>query len=663
MCSAAAMRAAIEVFLLPSRARRLKRDPVPEGVPLVLRVAVGDIEALQETTAATGKPPEFVSAAAAFFIEQILLDPAGDSYRVLGARPDATNAELRRNMTLLLRWLHPDVTPNAEQAIFVARVTGAWDNLKTPERRRAYDLSRGLGEANADPKEETTNTSACAEPLAAPQDNSERAARFRTGANDGAARWSSQMVSLPERERRGTQLSIGVDRKRDVRMSNFHLPRPTSSTIDAWSRWLRRASFAAVVLVLLWMILTRSLVAYLAATQPETALVLRPGDPTALVALADQEFNAPRKAQVDEKSGKQSDAVSKPLAPKLMVQLRERVETALEAEPVDARAYRLLGQLAEAEGDIAKATNLMQTAARLSLNETIAVDWMMRDRFANKDYAATAFYADALLRTRPQFLQYALPILGRMAESADARKEIEKLLAANPPWRPQFFSALGKAIADARTPLDLLLTLEDGPAPPIASELHAYLAFLLQHKLYDLAYYAWLQFLPPEQLTRAGFLFNGGFDAKPSGAQFDWTLPKGKGVVVDIAPRLEAGDNRALFIEFGQGRVDFPGVYQTILLPPGAYRFKGSFKGELSGPRGMQWRISCVEGAAIGASQMFLGSYPVWRDFEFEFAVPATGCRAQSARLIHAARSASEQLISGAIWFDNLSVTRQSDAP
>jgi hypothetical protein len=114
MGSVAAIRAAIDVYLLPSRIRRLKQFPLPEGVTLVLRVAVGDVEAVQEATAATGKPAEFVLAAAAFFIEQILLDPAGDSYRLLGVRPGAANAELRRNMALLLRWLHPDVCQNAE---------------------------------------------------------------------------------------------------------------------------------------------------------------------------------------------------------------------------------------------------------------------------------------------------------------------------------------------------------------------------------------------------------------------------------------------------------------------------------------------------------------------------------------------------------------------
>lgn len=422
------------------------------------------------------------------------------------------------------------------------------------------------------------------------------------------------------------------------------------------SNWLRAASFAILGLVLVWLIVSRSFVAYLAATAPEAALLLRPGDPPALVVLADQEFNTSDQDKAEKRG--QSGAGAKSL-----VQLREQVETALAADPLNARAYRLLGQLAEAEGDVPKTTKLMQTAARHSLNETIAVEWMMRKSFDDKDYAAAAFYADALLRTRPQLMDYALPILGRMAENKDAKGEIEKLLAANPSWRSQFFAALGKAITDARTPLELFLALKDTSAPPAPADVQTYLSFLFQHKLYDFAYHVWLQFLPPEQLESAGFLFNGSFESKPSGSPFDWQMPQGKGVIVDIAPRPDASDNRALFLEFGQGRVDFPGVYQTTVLPPGAYRLKGSFRGKIIGPRGMQWSISCVGGGAIGTSQMFLGSYPVWRNFAFDFVVPGTGCRAQSAQLALAARSASEQLVSGSIWFDELSISRQPDAP
>jgi hypothetical protein len=46
-------------------------------------------------------------------------------------------------MALLLRWLHPDVAAGAERSVFTARITAAWDDLKTPERRAGYDETRG----------------------------------------------------------------------------------------------------------------------------------------------------------------------------------------------------------------------------------------------------------------------------------------------------------------------------------------------------------------------------------------------------------------------------------------------------------------------------------------------------------------------------------------
>lgn len=442
-------------------------------------------------------------------------------------------------------------------------------------------------------------------------------------------------------------------------MHSLKFPRPAGSTIVARPNRLRIALFTVLGLLLFWLILSRSLVAYLALAAPEQALFLRSNEPAALVTVAERELNFTDKDKT--KTAGQPGAASNRLD-----QMRKQVETALAADPLNARAYGLLGQLAEAEEAGPKTTRvmqLMQMAARLSLNETIAVEWMIRKSFENKDYSAAAFYADALLRTRPQLMGYALPILMRMAENKDAKGGLEKLLATNPPWRAQFFQVIGAAITDARMPLAIFLSLKETAAPPAAADLLGYLAFLFQHKLYDLAYYTWLQFLSPEQLENAGFLFNGSFEMKPSGLPFDWVMPQGEGVTLNIAPRPEATDKRALFLEFGQGRVNFPGVSQTIMLPPGAYRFKGLLKGEVAGRRGVQWSISCLEGAAIGESQMILGYSPVWRDFEFAFAVPESGCRAQSVRLGLAARSASEQLVSGSIWFDELSISRQPADP
>jgi hypothetical protein len=136
---AQAVRVAIDLVQVPSRVRLVRGEPLPDGVLTVLRIAAGDETAEIEAAEAVGRPRELVRKAAAFFIEQILLGPNSDSYRVLGADRNATAAELRRNMALLLRWLHPDVDRKGLRSMFAGRVTQAWGTLKTPDRRAAYD--------------------------------------------------------------------------------------------------------------------------------------------------------------------------------------------------------------------------------------------------------------------------------------------------------------------------------------------------------------------------------------------------------------------------------------------------------------------------------------------------------------------------------------------
>lgn len=142
MCDARALKVAIELVHVPSRVRLIRSGPLPAGLLVLLRIAAGDQDAENEAIELTGRSRVVVRDAAAFFIEQILLNPHADSYRVLGAGPQATHSELRRNMALLIRWLHPDLDRRGERSLFAGRVTGAWNDLKTPERRAAYDEAR-----------------------------------------------------------------------------------------------------------------------------------------------------------------------------------------------------------------------------------------------------------------------------------------------------------------------------------------------------------------------------------------------------------------------------------------------------------------------------------------------------------------------------------------
>lgn len=134
-----ALRLALDLRNVPSLVRRVRSEPLPEDVLLLLQIAAGDPCAEQKAVALVDRPISEIKEASKFFIEQILFAPESNSYRVLGATPDSSTADLRRNMILLMRWLHPDAGEGGERHIFAGRVTSAWEDLKTPQRRAAYD--------------------------------------------------------------------------------------------------------------------------------------------------------------------------------------------------------------------------------------------------------------------------------------------------------------------------------------------------------------------------------------------------------------------------------------------------------------------------------------------------------------------------------------------
>jgi hypothetical protein len=478
-----------------------------------------------------------------------------------------------------------------------------------------------------------------------------------------------------------------------------------------WSHMPRTAGLTVLAIFFLWEVGSRSVVAYLADSAPEIALGLRPQEATALVNLADRELNGndeeksarpvtagavstgraetpgnayPRESSIsqdfsalkgsarnssrgkadatDDRATLERAAHLRPTG--LNTQIRMQAETALLSDPLNAKALRILGQLAAEESDKERALKFMRASARNSIHESLAVYWTMRDSVEKYDYKKASYYADALLRTRPSLMTYVAPTLVKMAENKEANGEVKRLLFDDPPWRLQFFGALAGSISDVRTPLDLLLSLRGSKNPASPAELQPYLALLVMRKFYSLAYYTWLQLLPPAQLATVGSLFNGSFEFTPSGLPFDWTITSGAGVSIDIVPRVGKPDKHALLIEFEHGRADYRSVTQMIMLAPGSYRFYGEYKSELVGPRGLKWRISCADSLAqvIGESEAIIGIIPSWKDVQFSFTVPNVECGAQYVRLDLDARMASEQLVTGSVLLDELQIER-SDGP
>jgi hypothetical protein len=129
---------------------------------------------------------------------------------------------------------------------------------------------------------------------------------------------------------------------------------------------------------------------------------------------------------------------------------------------------------------------------------------------------------------------------------------------------------------------------------------------------------------------------------------------------MDIAAAPEGG--RALAIVFQQGRAEFRGITQLLVLAPGEYQFSGRYMGEVMGQRGLKWRVSCAAGATIGESGMVAGRTSTWKSLEFDFEVPNADCPAQYLHLDLDARMSSEQFVSGTIWFGDLGVARGSQS-
>ena len=138
-------------------------------------------------------------------------------------------------------------------------------------------------------------------------------------------------------------------------------------------------------------------------------------------------------------------------------------------------------------------------------------------------------------------------------------------------------------------------------------------------------------------------------------------LTKGTGVTAQVAAKSDKPGERALFLQFGPGRVDYREVTELIMLSPGSYQFQGKYKGDLVSERGLEWRVICAakEQNVIGRGLVSRSTTAQWQDLEFSFTVPAADCPAQYVKLVFDARSASEKFISGNIWFDDFKIARE----
>jgi hypothetical protein len=435
-----------------------------------------------------------------------------------------------------------------------------------------------------------------------------------------------------------------------------HRPRPSNSHVRTYPRregadrraWLVKRQVSAgrlgiVVGLLLifswvgWRIIAQTAALSLARSNPDAAIGLVADQSVGLIQRAQQELAEP--------DGNLDSA-------------REWAQRALRASPLNARAFTLLGLIAERKGDQKNADALMRIAAARTWRDQTTDEWLLNNEAHRGDYAHALPYADALLRISYNFQPELFPVLASFTVDPRAFEALAAFLATTPPWRAWFLSELSARLANQTRVVRLYTALKDSENPPTKEELRPYLNRLIKDENFELAYQTWQATLPPPQRADKTYPFNRDFEFPVDGLAFNWSLETIPGADIQVVSSVDGGKKRALLVEFSGARVRFANVKQLMLLPAGDYSFSGKVKtAELRTVRGLWWHIFCANSSAstLANTELVSGTMP-WTDFKVKFQVPATDCGGQWLQLELPARIEPELRIEGQVWYQDLRV-------
>lgn len=131
---------ALALLHAPGKRHALRQKPLPVGMGRLLGIAAGAMpDQLAEAARTFGESEARIREAAQFYVREVLFFPRADAYRVLGVSLDASDTSIKAHHRLLQHWLHPDRLYSEDDAIFATRVNVAWNQLRNPTRRQAYD--------------------------------------------------------------------------------------------------------------------------------------------------------------------------------------------------------------------------------------------------------------------------------------------------------------------------------------------------------------------------------------------------------------------------------------------------------------------------------------------------------------------------------------------
>lgn len=399
-------------------------------------------------------------------------------------------------------------------------------------------------------------------------------------------------------------------------------------------RILRVVAVLAAVVGLAWLTIGIGLANIMGSASPGTALGVYPFDARARANLAER------------------GAVALMRRRDLAADVDHFARKALARDPTVVDAWRLIGVTAALRGNEEQATRTLRFAERISRRDLPVQLWLIEDQVRRDDVAGALRHYDIALRTAPTSRQLLFPILAAASAEPNVARPLLQILAANPAWRQEFtyhlthstitgdtLPAVVQQLAGTQAERDIMI--------PMVQRLITAGDYRNAWRVYRVLKRA--PPAPPEPVR------DGGFNAVPAVAPFDWFMSNEGAIRAERRIRENSAEDAALYVAAEAGSSG-DGARQLMLLEPGSYLLSAVIGSVVeTTPAGVELQVACLgvpprvltRGTNVPSQQS-------GQPQRLRFTVPA-GCRAQMLTI--AVRSGTDVGASEA-WIDNVSVSR-----
>ena len=326
---------------------------------------------------------------------------------------------------------------------------------------------------------------------------------------------------------------------------------------------------------------------------------------------------------------------------------------AIARNPLVIDAWLNLAKVALAEGREKEARQILATLSPIISHVST---WKWQELLLARDLQEETLFSAAF-----NFVLSRLSL--RVAEACflakgfwgDSRAVVPHVAEAN---REIFLAELIKA-KNYDAALALWKTMEAGRFPPDRALRLYFCQILLSGDRLTEAKDIWTAWRDDGKQT----IYDGGFEAKPTGRGFGWHFERNAEVVIERSTETPFEGSYALHLRFmGTKNVSFRDVHQVIPVEPGTvYRLRFASKTQgLTTDQGVYLEVSGYrcEGLRV-VSEPVLKRSP-WRKEELLVPVPP-GCEVVALRVCRNESLMFDSKISGDYWLDGVELTQRYD--